>query len=117
MDGLKCLFDRRAMHIRVSGRVQSDIGAHSAVVFDESTAVPSEYWRKAYVGRVGQDGAFQVSVTELNPTNGTLRIVFCFDNGAVTGDGRKRSFEGAIGRDYEYRNQSIVFPGRASPGN
>ena len=55
MDGLKCLFDRRAMHIRVSGRVQSDIGAHSAVVFDESTAVPSEYWRKAYVGRVGQD--------------------------------------------------------------
>lgn len=117
VDRLSCQFDRRAKHIRVSGRVRSDIGAHSAVVFDESTAVPSEYWRKAYVGRVGKDGAFQASVTELSPANGTLRIVFCFDNGATTGDGKERGVAGAISRAYEYRSQSIVFPSRANPSN
>jgi hypothetical protein len=111
VDDLRCQFDRRAKHVRVSGRVRSDVSVHSVVVLDDSTAAPSEYWRKSYAGRVDKEGAFQVDVTELAPAEGTLQIVFCFDNGAITGDGQKRGLQGAIPRPYQYQNRAIVFPG------
>jgi hypothetical protein len=122
VDRLRCQFDRSARRIRVTGRIGSDIDAHSAVVVDESAAAPSEYWRKGYVGRVGEDGDFQVDATELTAADGTLRIVFCFDNGAVTGDGKERGLPGAISRPYQYRNRAITFPTtlparRTSSGN
>jgi len=115
VDGVSCRFDRQAGRIRVGGRVRSDIDAHSAIVFDESDASPSDYWRKAYVGRVGEGGAFEVNVTEPGSADGTLRLVFCFDNGAVTGDGKSRGIEGALARRYEFRDRSIRFPGVENP--
>lgn len=110
VDRVRCHFDRIAKRIRVSGRVQSDIGAHSAIVVDASTAAPSNYWHKAYVGRVGEDGAFQVDVAELAPADGALQIVFCFNNGSVTGDGKEHSLKGALTRSYQYQKRAIVFP-------
>jgi hypothetical protein len=110
VDRVDCQFDRSAKRIRVRGHIESDIDPHSVVVVDESTAAPSEYWRKGYVARVGNDGTFQVDVTEVAPADGALRIVFCFDNGVVTGNGKEFGLESATPAPYRYRNRSISFP-------
>lgn len=109
VDDLHFHFDKPGKRIRITGCVQSSLPAHSIVVADDSTAARSEYWRKAYTGRVAEDGTFQVEINELAPADGVLKIVFSFNNGAITGDGKILGLGGAISRDYRHRDSTFVF--------
>jgi hypothetical protein len=101
--------DRRKNEIEVRGRLIANRTAHSVVVVDDMDEKPGEYWRRAYVGRIAEDGAFQVTIDEPVPCGGTYRIAFCFDNGIVTGDGKKAGLEGAIERGYGYSGAGYRF--------
>ncbi len=84
-DDFEVTFDKESDHLIVSGKVVSDYAAHSIVVANESEATPSDYWMKCFVGRVADDGLFQVAIDELDHMDGQLRIVCCFNNGAIVG--------------------------------
>lgn len=87
----------------VSGKVASNEGIHHVVVLDESMADKSAYWHKAYVGVVDDEGNFTCKVTELIEGEGTLKLVFCFDNGAITGNGKALGIsKGGIGQKYTF---------------
>jgi hypothetical protein len=109
VQNLKCVFDRQANAIVVSGRVRAAVRPVYAVVGDESDARPGEYWTKTYVGKVGQDGAFSVSVSEPATSNGTLKVWFVFENGVQTGDGRERGRSSGIPQAYTYRGSRWIF--------
>jgi hypothetical protein len=95
--------------IVVSGRVQSEQRAVHALVADESEARPGEYWTKTYVGKVGADGSFKVTISEPSASNGTLKTWFVFDNGAQTGDSKRRSRDGGIPKAYTYNRGQWTF--------
>jgi len=80
-----------------------------ALVADESDARPGEYWTKTYVGQVARDGAFDVIISEPSESNGTLKTWFVFENGAQTGDGRRRGRQGGIAKTYTYSGQLWAF--------
>jgi hypothetical protein len=109
VQNLKCVVDRQENAIVVSGRVRAAVRPVYAVVADESDARPGEYWTKTYVGKVADDGAFAVSVSEPATSNGTLKTWFIFENGAQTGDGRQRARASGISRSYTYARQRWVF--------
>jgi len=102
-------YDRRTRQIEIRGRLVSDRKAHSAIVVDDMDTKPGEYWVRAYVGRVAPTGDFRVVIDEPVPCGGTYRIALCFDNGMVTGDGRKLGLLGAIEKPYRYVRQTYRF--------
>ena len=95
--------------LTVSGRIRSPQGAIYAIVADESTAQPGDYWTKTYVGRVEQDGSFEVIVSELADANGTLKTWFAFNDGSLTGDGKLVAREGGIAKPYTYSRRHWTF--------
>ena len=101
--------DRRGQQITVTGRLAANRAAHSVIVVDDMDDKPGEYWKRAYVGRIDGDGKFSVTLDELVPSGGTFRIVFCFDNGIVTGDGDKQGLVGAIEKTYQYVRRTYQF--------
>lgn len=72
----------------VTGRVSATIAAHAAVILDSQRGQFGDYWKRSYVGAINAEtGEFKIEVNE--PFNrGTLYLSFCFENGAVTVDGR-----------------------------
>lgn len=66
------------------------------MVFDSAAPEQEAYWQKSYVARLDRKGHFDVTITEPTRSRGTLRIVFCFENGVVTGDGRNHGISGAV---------------------
>lgn len=106
---LECKYDQAKHSIFVRGRLTSDVTAHSIVVVDHSSTAPSEYWQQGYAARLESDGTFAVEVTDPALAPGTLRILFCFDNGAVSGTTGKLGINGAIPRSYTLENRTIVF--------
>ena len=71
---------------RVSGRLESDLTAHSAVVFDSAKSdFGGDYWAQSYVGKVDASGDFEVVVKKPS-RKGKLYLAFCFDNGIVGAD-------------------------------
>ncbi len=86
--------------VTLSGQMRSSLPPHHAVVFIEPEGIEDERWRKTYIGRISRTGQFRVSIPDLDSGTGTLRVVYCFENGAVTGNGQKESLEGAIVRKY-----------------
>lgn len=74
-----------ASEMIVTGKVCSNHHAHSVVIANESSTTRSDYWRKCFVGRVEEDGSFNVEITELDQADGQLKIVACFNNGAIVG--------------------------------
>lgn len=95
--------------IVVSGRMNSPQRAVYALVADESDARPGEYWTKTYVGKIARDGAFEVTVTEPAESNGTLKTWFAFENGAQTGDGKRRGRESGIPGTYTFSQRQWKF--------
>lgn len=67
------------------------------MMYDMAPDVQLQYFQKAYVSRVGSDGAFEVTITEpvTVPTAGTLKLVACCENGTIAGDGAGRGLESA----------------------
>jgi hypothetical protein len=86
--------------VHVRGQLQANIAAHSAVVFDSAAPDQETYWQKSYVARMAENGSFDVTITEPTHSRGTLRLVFCFENGVVTGDGQRHGINGALEKPY-----------------
>ena len=70
------------------------------MVLDSVPGVHENYWQKSYVGKVDEEGRFTVEITEPSPAPGTLKFLFCFRNGAVTGDGKQLGLSGSLDRSY-----------------
>lgn len=107
--GYRARFDRKSKTINVSGKLDSESTAHSVIVVDDMDNKPGEYWKRAYVSRLKPDGSFNVSVDEPVPSGGKFRIVFCFNNGIVTGTGKGHGLNADIQKPYRYVRQSYVF--------
>jgi len=91
---------RRGQLLTVTGKLESDYAAHSVVVLDSVPDVHENYWSKSYVGKIGREGGFSLEITEPSPAAGTLKFLFCFENGAVTGDGKELGLGGSYDRNY-----------------
>ena len=101
--------ENRGTEIVLSGRLASNGTAHSVVLADDVEPRQTDYWRKTYVGKVAEDGTFTVRVTEANDGPGTFRLVFCFENGCVTGDGKTRGLDGAPKHLYRVNGRRVLF--------
>ncbi len=86
--------------IHLTGRLDSSIPAHSIVVFDSVPGAQEAYWQKPYVARIDAKGGFDVRITEPTRGRGTLPLVFCFENGIVSGDGHGHGIGSALAKPY-----------------
>lgn len=104
-------YSKAANRITLAGRLVSDMPAHSVVVFDDLGNPEDEYFHRSHVARVGPDGRFHVAVERPARADGHFRILFCFDNGIVTGDGVGVVFNnrGAIRKGYRFRDGHYLF--------
>ncbi len=102
-------FEARKLQIEINGRVASDAKVHSVIVIDDMDKKPGAYWVRPYVSRVDKDGNFQVIIDEPIDSGGTYRVMFCFDNGVVTGDGKRHGTVGAIDKKYTYARGTFRF--------
>jgi hypothetical protein len=89
-------FDRASGHVVISGKVTSDLAAHSVIVLDDLGRRQDSYWFKSVMGRVAKDGTFRVTFVEPGRSEGNYRIFFAFENGAVSGGGASADYYGAI---------------------
>lgn len=105
----KAAFNRKSKTITVSGKLISDRSAHSVILVDDMDNKPGEYWKRAYVGRIQKDGSFSTEIDEPVPSGGKFRILFCFDNGIVTGTGKGHALNAAIEKSYRYVRGNYVF--------
>jgi hypothetical protein len=105
VSGLETIHDAATNSVKLRGALKSDIGAHSVVVLDSVPGVHETYWQKSYVARIGVGGQFEVQITEPSAKSGTLRILFCFENGAVTGDGKDYGVQGTLEKPYRASNR------------
>ncbi len=83
---------KRVVHL--TGRVASNVPAHSVIVYDTVPKLQQTYFQKPYVARVEKNGTFDVTISEpvSVQANGTLKVVACCENGTMTGDGKGRGF-------------------------
>ncbi|MCT4648184.1 MAG: hypothetical protein N4A74_24560 [Carboxylicivirga sp.] len=107
---LKASYNKEKNVFVVEGKLKSDQTAHSIVVSNASKGDASPYWHKAFVGKVKSNGSFSCEVSELNDANGELVIAFCFENGAVTGNGKRLGLNnGGIKKAYAFQNSEFIF--------
>ena len=85
--------------------------AHSVVVLDDLGQPDDAYWYRSHVARIAPDGTFRVAIDHPARVDGHFRILFCFDNGTVTGDGAGVVFDdrGEIRKSYHFRDGSYRF--------
>ena len=100
VDALTTTYDAATKSVKLRGVLKSDTPAHSVVVLDSVPKVHDTYWQKPYVARAGADGQFEVAITEPSTQDGTLRLLVCFENGAVSGDGKDYGIQGALDKTY-----------------
>jgi len=108
-------YEKDGDRVIVAGKVESDYSAHSVVVASGSNATPSPYWLKCFAGRVAEDGTFRVEIDELDKTDGLLKIVFCFDNGAIVGENSRLGLNGGFVKPYRFDGQRFELAPVASP--
>jgi hypothetical protein len=89
--------DRQQRVAHLTGRITSNVPAHSIIVYDTAPDVRTQYFQKPYVARVEQDGTFDITISEpvTVQAKGVLKVVACCENGTMTGDGKKRGFGSA----------------------
>ena len=63
------------------------------------------------MARADSDGTFQIQVNNPARVDGHYRILFCFENGVVTGDGAHIGFKnrGDIRKAYSFRDGAFRF--------
>lgn len=107
----KPAYSRSSNRITLTGKLLSDMHAHSVVVIDDLGKPGDEYWFRSHVGRIAADGRFRVVIDQPARADGMFRILFCFDNGIVTGDGAGVVFNdrGEIHKTYRFRDGSYRF--------
>ena len=101
--GLATAYDAATRSVRLRGVLQADYPAHSVVVFDSVPKVHENYWQKSYAGRIGRDGQFEVNITEPSGKDGTLRLMFCFENGASSGNSQTYGIASMLEKPYRAR--------------
>jgi hypothetical protein len=107
----KPVYDRPSDRITLAGKLVADMPAHSVVVLDDLGKPEDDYWYRSHVGRIGPDGGFRVVVDNPARASGHFRMVFCFENGMVTGDGAGVVYDdhGEIRKSYRFRDGSYLF--------
>lgn len=101
--GMTTAYDPEAKKVRLNGVLKADYPAHSVVVFDSVPKVHENYWQKSYVGRIGKDGQFEVNITEPSAKDGTLQLMFCFENGASSGNSQTYGIASMLEKPYRAR--------------
>ena len=103
-------FNRDGDFVAVSAKLLSDQRAHTAVLIDDR-GERDEYWFPSYVGRIAPNGTFRFKIDKPARTAGRYRILFCFENGVVTGDGAHvmLSQQGYIRKAYSFVNGDFQF--------
>jgi hypothetical protein len=109
MTDFKTSYDSNRNILTVSGKLASNVSAHSVSIGNESERDISEYWRKAYSAKLSEDGTFSCEIKELAKASGKLHIAFCFDNGAISGKTGKFGLSNGITKPYTYENNDFVF--------
>jgi hypothetical protein len=109
MADYKPRFDRARRRVSLRGMLVADRPAHTVVVLDLADAPQGSYWSRGYAARLADDGSFRVDVTEPVATNGHYRIMFCFDNGVVTGDGKGHGDASALVKRYRLERGALRF--------
>jgi hypothetical protein len=107
----KPVFNRTNDTVTVSGRLIADQPAHSVVLIDDLGRPRDEYWVQSHAARIGLDGIFQIKIRKPAKVAGHYRILFCFENGLVTGDGAGVTFDnrGDIRKSYSFRDDDFQF--------
>jgi hypothetical protein len=107
----KALHDRTDDSVTISGKLIADHRADSVILIDNRGRPDDEYWFQSYSARIATDGTFRIKIRQPAKADGTYRILFCFDNGIVTGDGIHFGFDnrGAIRKSYSYRDGEFRF--------
>ena len=98
--GLATAYEASTKSVRLRGVLKADYTAHSVVVFDNVPEVHENYWQKPYAGRIGKDGQFEVNITEPSSKDGTLRLMFCFQNGASSGNSQTYGIASMLEKPY-----------------
>lgn len=109
VEGLSSKYEAVHKRIRITGRLKSNLPAHSIVAIDLPRKGPRNYWRKSYASRLRKNGTFTIVVDEPAPSSGVLKVVFCFNNGVFTGTGKGVGFRHAIEIPYRYTGKSYLF--------
>lgn len=104
-------YSRASDRITLAGKLVADMPAHSVIVFDDLGRPDDQYWYRSHVARIAPDGTFRVAIDHPARADGHFRILFCFDNGIVTGDGAGVVFDdrGDIRKSYHFRNGGYRF--------
>jgi hypothetical protein len=103
-------FDPASDTVTILGRVTGDAAPHSVVMID-NRGDRDAYWSRSFAARVATDGTFQIRFTDPAKTNGAYRLLFCFDDGLVSGDGEHGSFDnrGDIHKPYRFGDGTFRF--------
>ncbi len=109
LEDLDMKYDSEKKIIEISGKVKSDRAAHTVVAAEEAKNLRNDYWIKAFAGKLKKDGTFKIAVNEFNQSEGKIRIVFCFDNGAVIGESNGRGFQKGFLCSYKLSNGKLSF--------
>ncbi len=110
LENYKASFNATNRTVTLSGKLVADLPAHSVVVMDDQGRPGDEYWFRTYVARIAPDGTFRVAIDKPIQTDGKYSILFCFDNGAVTGDGRILfGAASALQRTYRFHDGKFEF--------
>jgi hypothetical protein len=102
-------FDRERRQAVVSGKLTTNVPAHSVVVIDDMEKKPDPYWTRGYAARLGEDGTFRVTIDEPVTSDGRIKILFCFQNGAITGDGKGLGIDAALVKPYRLVRDGLQF--------
>lgn len=95
-------YDARRKRFVLSGKLVSNANAHSVVAIDVPDKGPSDYWKKSYASRLQKDDSFELIVEELAPSSGKLLVLFCFDDGYITGNGKGFGYKFAAEIPYQF---------------
>jgi hypothetical protein len=105
--------------VTVSGKIVADQHAHSVVLIDDKGKPNDQYWCQGHAARIDPNGAFQITIKNPAKVDGRYRILFCFDNGIVTGDGKHFRFvnRGDIQKSYGFNDGKFQFGDSAATRN
>lgn len=109
----KAVFDPDTDAVTVSGKLTTKQPAHSVVLIDDrgERGEQSEYWSRSYATRIAPDGSFQIKVNNPAKVDGQYRILFCFENGIVSGNGTNIGprTRGDIHKTYRFHDGQLIF--------
>ncbi|MHA3772940.1 hypothetical protein ACXR0O_15505 [Verrucomicrobiota bacterium sgz303538] len=109
----KAVFDPGADTVTVSGKLIAKQSAHSVVLIDDrgDKRATSEYWSRSYAARLAPDGSFQIRLNDPAKVDGEYRILFCLENGIVTGNGTNIGpvTRGDIRKTYRFSDGQFIF--------